>query len=86
MSACSRAGIPNGSKCPSRPGAGLPDGARDKLGRVFYSTKPRGKGTGLGLVLAADAVRRLGGTLQFANRPGGGTRVDVRIPLAALGP
>ncbi|MFO1317919.1 MAG: HAMP domain-containing sensor histidine kinase [Burkholderiales bacterium] len=66
-------------------GPGMPEGAREKLGRVFFSTKPRGKGTGLGLVLAADAVRRLGGTLQFANRADGGMRADVRIPLSALG-
>lgn len=65
-------------------GPGVPEGARDKMGRVFYSTKPRGKGTGLGLVLAADAVRRLDGTLQFSDRPGGGMRVDMRVPLAGL--
>ena len=49
-------------------GPGVPAGARDKMGRVFYSTKPRGKGTGLGLVLAADAVQRLGGSLHFEDR------------------
>jgi signal transduction histidine kinase len=54
------------------------------MGRVFYSTKPPGKGTGLGLVLATDTVRRLGGTLEFADRAGGGTRVELRVPLAAL--
>lgn len=67
-------------------GPGVPAGAREKMGRVYYSTKPRGKGTGLGLVLAADTVRRLGGTLEFANRTGGGTRVAMRVPLAALTP
>ena len=66
-------------------GPGVPAGARARMGRVFYSTKPPGKGTGLGLVLAADTVRRLGGTLEFADRAGGGMRVELRVPLAALG-
>lgn len=65
-------------------GPGVPADARGKLGRAFFSTKPRGKGTGLGLVLAADAVRRLGGTLEFADRPGGGVRAELRVPLAVL--
>jgi two-component system, sensor histidine kinase RegB len=65
-------------------GAGVPDGALDKLGRVFFTTKLPGQGTGLGSVLAATTVRQLGGTLQWSNRPGGGTRVDLVLPLPPL--
>ena len=65
-------------------GSGLPAGDLGKLGRVFFTTKPPGKGTGLGLVLAANTTRQLGGTLRWENRRGGGTRVSMVLPLRAL--
>ena len=65
-------------------GSGLADGDIDKLGRTFFTTKPPGKGAGLGLVLASRAVERLGGTLRWTNRSGGGTQVDVLLPLEPL--
>ena len=65
-------------------GAGVPAGALDKLGRVFFTTKKPGKGTGIGSVLAATTVRQLGGTLQWSNRSGGGTSVDLVLPLPPL--
>jgi signal transduction histidine kinase len=65
-------------------GSGLPAGDQGKLGRTFFTTKPPGKGTGLGVVLASRAVERLGGTLRWENRSGGGTRVEVMLPLASL--
>jgi two-component system, sensor histidine kinase RegB len=55
-----------------------------KLGRVFFTTKCPGKGTGLGLVLAANAVKSLGGTLSFAPRPGSGTCASIELPLSVL--
>jgi two-component system sensor histidine kinase RegB len=65
-------------------GAGVPAGALDKLGHVFFTTKLPGQGTGLGSVLAATTVRQLGGKLHWYNRPGGGTCVDLVLPLAPL--
>lgn len=65
-------------------GSGLPAGDVDKVGRVFFTTKPPGHGAGLGLVLASRAIERLGGTLSWENRVGGGTLVRVEIPLVAL--
>jgi two-component system, sensor histidine kinase RegB len=65
-------------------GGGVPPGHLEKLGRVFFTTKPPGKGTGLGLVLAANAVKQLGGTLRWENRPGGGTQAEIVLPLRAL--
>jgi len=61
-------------------------GANDftKLGRDFFTTKPAGKGWGLGLVLAARAIERLGGTLSWENNPERGMCARVRIPVAAL--
>jgi two-component system, sensor histidine kinase RegB len=65
-------------------GSGLPQGHLEKLGRMFFTTKPPGKGTGLGMVLAANAVKHLGGTLRWENRAGGGTQAEMALPLRAL--
>ena len=54
------------------------------LGRVFFTTKPPGRGIGLGLVLAADAVQAHGGTLEWRPRDGGGTSARMVLPLHAL--
>jgi two-component system sensor histidine kinase RegB len=65
-------------------GAGVPEGSLDKLGRVFFTTKRPGKGTGLGLVLAASTVTRLGGTIRWTNRADGGLFAELRLPLQGL--
>ena len=65
-------------------GSGLSAGDQGKLGRTFFTTKPRGKGTGLGVVLASRAIERLRGTLRWEDRPGGGTRVEIVLPMASL--
>jgi signal transduction histidine kinase len=54
-----------------------------KLGRVFdafYSTKK--DGTGLGLAIARGIVTGHGGLLEIESRPGDGTTVSIRLPLA----
>jgi two-component system sensor histidine kinase RegB len=65
-------------------GQGLPEGEIDKLGRRVFTTKPRGQGAGLGLVLAVRAVERLGGTLGWKKRPDGGTCAEIVLPWNAL--
>lgn len=67
-------------------GAGIPRGSLDKLGREFFTTKPPGKGTGLGLVLTASTVGRLGGTVRWTNRADGGLLAQVELPLTSLAP
>ncbi len=67
-------------------GAGVPVGSLDKLGRAFFTTKPPGKGTGIGLVLTASTVGRLGGTVRWSNRADGGLVAQIRLPLASLDP
>ena len=45
-------------------GNGIPDGIKDKIFQPFFTTKPTGQGTGLGLSLAYDIVTKgHGGTL-----------------------
>jgi signal transduction histidine kinase len=62
-------------------GAGI---APEHLGRVFdplFTTKPRGKGTGLGLFIVRDLVEAQGGSVAIASVPGRGTTVTLRLPL-----
>ncbi|HYN45560.1 MAG TPA: PAS domain S-box protein [Allosphingosinicella sp.] len=48
----------------------------------FFSTKPLGKGTGLGLAQVYGIVRQSGGTLRIESREGGGTTVRLLLPRA----
>ncbi len=65
-------------------GSGVSAANLGKLGRTFFTTKAPGKGTGLGLVLAASTVARLGGTIGWSNRGGGGLSAEIRLPLRGL--
>jgi two-component system cell cycle sensor histidine kinase/response regulator CckA len=46
----------------------------------FFSTKPRGSGTGLGLATVYGIAARFGGHVEIDSEPGQGTRVDVYFP------
>ena len=66
-------------------GPGLTD---EELGCVFdpfYTTKPVGKGTGLGLYISYDLALNQGGELQAANRDGGGAVFRLSLPVIADG-
>lgn len=47
----------------------------------FFTTKPKGKGTGLGLFISRDILARLGGELTANNRKEGGAIFTVRLPV-----
>jgi PAS domain S-box-containing protein len=49
----------------------------------FYSTKPLGKGTGLGLAQVYGIAQQAGGTLRIASEEGKGTTVSILLPAAA---
>jgi len=65
-------------------GSGVTPDRIDMLGRTFFTTKAPGQGTGLGLVLTASTVSRLGGTVRWSNRADGGLDAEIRLPLAHL--
>lgn len=48
----------------------------------FFTTKPVGQGTGLGLTSATSYIKQLGGTLEIDSRPRIGTVVRMTLPLA----
>jgi PAS domain S-box-containing protein len=66
-------------------GQGMPPDVLARATEPFYSTKPLGKGTGLGLAQVYGIVRQAGGTLRIASRPGEGTAVEILLPVAAPG-
>ena len=54
-----------------------------QLGKPYQSSKGR-EGSGLGLFLAVNVARTLGGALTAHNRPEGGAVVQLTLPLAAI--
>lgn len=63
-------------------GPGVAPDVRAHLFEPFVTTKPAGKGTGLGLAVCHTLVERLGGTISLADPPEGGARFEVRLPVA----
>ena len=64
-------------------GPGIPADVRAHLFEPFYTTKPQGKGLGLGLAISEQIVRESGGQLRADSPPGGGARFTIELPLAA---
>lgn len=64
-------------------GAGMSEDTLRRAGAPLFTTKERGRGTGLGLSVSARAVESAGGTLSLASSPGRGTEVTIRFPLPA---
>jgi two-component system sensor histidine kinase RegB len=57
----------------------------ERICEPFFTTKPPGKGMGLGVFLANNVVHRLGGFLTFESKLGQGTCVVVNLPVNAAG-
>jgi two-component system sensor histidine kinase RegB len=61
-------------------GAGMPSEILARIGEPFFTTKPPGRGMGLGLFLARAVIEAVGGTLQIDSTTGTGTEVRVTLP------
>ena len=61
-------------------GAGIPMENQQKIFELFYSTKPPGKGTGLGLPICQNIVQKLGGKISCQSKAGVGTTFTIHIP------
>jgi two-component system sensor histidine kinase HupT/HoxJ len=66
-------------------GPGIPATDLSKLFDPFYTTKPVGKGTGLGLYISYGLARELGGELSAANGPEGGAVFTLSLPREGNG-
>ena len=62
-------------------GPGVDEGIRRRIFMPFFTTKRLGDALGLGLTLAEDTVRRLGGELELASGGLGGATFDISLPL-----
>ena len=61
-------------------GEGVPPEALGHIWEPFFTTKPEGKGTGLGLPICRRIVEEHGGTIDLESQPGQWTRVRVGLP------
>jgi signal transduction histidine kinase/CheY-like chemotaxis protein len=63
-------------------GPGIPSELVSRIFDSFFTTKPRGIGTGLGLPISLGIIRSLGGQITVDSRPGEGATFRVRLPAA----
>jgi signal transduction histidine kinase len=61
-------------------GNGIPEKVLDKIFQPFFTTKPTGQGTGLGLSLSYDIVKAHGGELRVETKEGEGTTFIINLP------
>ncbi|MGG5811607.1 PAS-domain containing protein [Falsiroseomonas sp. CW058] len=62
-------------------GPGIPEALRERVFDPFFSTKPLGEGTGVGLALCRTIAKAHGGSIGVEETPGGGATLVVRLPL-----
>jgi two-component system NtrC family sensor kinase len=62
-------------------GPGIPESMRQDIFKPFFTTKEVGKGTGLGLYICHEIIRKHGGTLKLRDSDGPGAVFEVRLPI-----
>ncbi|HQW43732.1 MAG TPA: ATP-binding protein, partial [Chitinophagaceae bacterium] len=62
-------------------GNGIPQKVLDKIFQPFFTTKPTGQGTGLGLSLSYDIVKAHGGEIKVNTKESEGTEFSIILPL-----
>jgi signal transduction histidine kinase len=64
-------------------GNGIPNNIKDKIMQPFFTTKPTGEGTGLGLSLSYDiVVKGHGGSIQIETKEGEGSEFIIILPVS----
>jgi signal transduction histidine kinase len=61
-------------------GVGIPESTRGKVFQPFFTTKPAGQGTGLGLSLSYDIIKAHGGEITLQTVEGSGSVFTIRLP------
>jgi two-component system NtrC family sensor kinase len=62
-------------------GNGVPQKIMDKIFQPFFTTRPTGQGTGLGLSLAYDIVKAHGGEIKVESKEGDGSEFIIQLPI-----
>jgi signal transduction histidine kinase len=62
-------------------GNGMPQKVLDKIFQPFFTTKPTGQGTGLGLSLSYDIIKAHGGELKVETKEGEGSTFIIQLPI-----
>ncbi len=62
-------------------GPGIPQNVLDKIFQPFFTTKPTGQGTGLGLSLSYDIIKAHGGELKVETKEGEGSEFIIQLPV-----
>jgi signal transduction histidine kinase len=62
-------------------GDGIPDNIKEKIFQPFFTTKPTGSGTGLGLSLSYDIINAHGGELKVETKEGEGSKFILKLPI-----
>jgi len=63
-------------------GTGISKEDQDRIFDLFYTTKPPGTGTGLGLPICRKIVKKLGGEITFETQVGEGTSFSIYLPIS----
>ncbi|QEL26701.1 PAS domain S-box protein [Bosea sp. F3-2] len=66
-------------------GPGIPPAIRSRIFEPFFSTKPQGYGTGIGLAISRGLVETHGGTLELGEGEAPGATFLIRLPIAGIG-
>ena len=65
-------------------GSGIPPQVIDKIFQPFFTTKPTGQGTGLGLSLSYDIIKTHGGEIKVETKEGEGTEFFIKLPIIPI--
>jgi two-component system, NtrC family, sensor kinase len=63
-------------------GNGIPQKVLDKIFQPFFTTKPTGQGTGVGLSLSYDIVKAHGGEIKVETKENEGTEFTIQLPIS----
>jgi two-component system, NtrC family, sensor kinase len=66
-------------------GNGMPQKVKDKIFQPFFTTKPTGVGTGLGLSLSYDIIKAHGGEIKVQTKEGQGSEFIIQLPTSNKG-
>lgn len=67
-------------------GEGMSDSVLEKVFEPFFTTRPAGEGSGLGLSMVFGFIKQSGGEISIDSEPGAGTEVRMKLPLASAQP